>query len=254
MKNERKKHMKTLMNIARRIVPHPTLVITEPIPSGEPVVFVANHEKNYGPAMMQLFFPISYRPWIIYNMLDEDACKPYIQESFFCERLRWPRWLSKPVTAILTPLLVRLMHATNPVPVYRERPDRIVETFHQSIKALENGDNLLIFPEKPEAQSFSDEVNEFFEGFLYLAKLYYRKIGKGLLFCPVSINPKSVTISVGKTVRFNPDIEYHVESERIRKHLMEQVAGLYCQPWLQEKKADQELVYQSGQVLEPNMS
>ena len=245
--------MKTLMNIARRIVPQPTLVITDALPADEPVVFVANHEKNYGPAMMQLFFPISYRPWIIYNMLDEDVCKPYIQKTFFDERLRWPRWLSKPVVGVLTPILVRLMQATNPVPVYRGRPDRIVETFRQSITALENGENLLIFPEKPEAEPFSDEVNEFFEGFLYLAKLYYRKTGKGLTFCPVSINPKTETISVGKKVRFNTEIEFQVESERVRRHLMGQVAGLYYQPWLQEKKSEQEPIYQSSQVLKPNV-
>ena len=238
--------MKVLMDIFRRMIPRPTLVITEPIPSDEPVVFVANHEKNYGPAMMQLFFPVHYRPWIIYNMLDEDVCQPYVQKSFFEERLRWPVWLSKPVAAILTPPLVRLMHATNPVPVYRGRPDRIVETFRQSIKALENGDNLLIFPEKPEAESFSNEVNEFFEGFLYLAKLYYRKRGKHLLFCPVSINPKTDTISVGKMVRFNSDSEFQVESKRIRNHLMAQVAGLYHQPWLKVKKTEQEVVYQSS--------
>ena len=241
--------MKTLMNIARWVLPRPTFVITEPIPSDEPVVFVANHEKNYGPAMMQLFFPISYRPWVIYNMLDEDVCKPYIQETFFDGRLKWPRWLSKPITALLTPILVRLMQATNPVPVYRGRPDRIVETFRQSIKALENGDNLLIFPEKSKAEPFSDEVNEFFDGFLYLSKLFHRKTGKGLLFCPVSINPNAETISIGKTVRFNPDNEFGVESERIRTHLMQQVAGLYYQPWLQENKQGQEPVYSTGQVL-----
>lgn len=246
--------MKTLLNIARRIVPRPTLVITESIPSDEPVVFVANHEKNYGPAIMQLFFPISYRPWIIYNMLDEDVCKPYVQETFFDERLKWPRWLSKPVTALLTPLLVRLMQETNPVPVYRGRPDRIVETFRQSIKALENGENLLIFPEKPASEPFSDDVNEFFEGFLYLAKLYYRKTGKGLLFCPVSINPKTDTISIGKSVRFNPEFEFQVESDRIRLHLMEQVAGLYYQPWLQKKKAAQAPVHQTNSILEPSMT
>jgi hypothetical protein len=245
--------MKKLMNIARWFVSRPTLVITESIPSDEPVVFVANHEKNYGPAMMQLFFPVSYRPWIIYNMLDVDVCKPYIQKTFFDERLKWPRWLSKPVGAVLTPILVRLMQATKPVPVYRGCPDRIVETFRQSIKAMENGENLLIFPEKPDTEPFSDEVNEFFEGFIYLAKLYYRKTGKDLLFCPVSINPKADTISVGKTVRFNSENEFQVESERIRKHLMEQVAGLYYQPWFQEKKSVQEPVYQSSQVLKPNM-
>jgi hypothetical protein len=34
---------------------------------------------------------------------------------------------------------------------------------------------------------------------------------------------------------------------------MEQVAGLYNQPWLQERQPEQEPIYQSGQVLKPNV-
>ncbi len=224
--------MQTLINISKKLAPKPTLIFTEQIPLDEPVVFVANHEKNYGPSVMQLFFPIQYRPWIIYNMLAVDVCQPYVQETFFEERLGWPIWLSKVFSKALAAPLVRLMHTTNPIPVYRERPDRIVETFRQSIQALENGDNLLIFPENPNAGDYSTEVKQFFEGFLFLAKLYYRKTERSLLFCPVSINPKSHTVSVGKPIRYNPQNEYGLEAERIRKHLMHQVAGLYHQPWL----------------------
>ena len=243
--------MKTLISIAKSVVPKPALLFTEQIILDEPVVFVANHEKNYGPAMMQLFFPIRYRPWIIYNMLEEEVCQPYIQETFFEERLGWPTWLSKPVSRVLSPILIQWMHYTNPVPVYRGKPERIVETFRQSITALENGDNLLIFPEKPDADPFSAEINEFFDGFLYLAKLYYRKTHKKLLFCPVSINPKADTISVGKMIRYNPEIEYATESENIRTHLMQQVAGLYNPPWASEKQHFLDLDYQPNQELQP---
>jgi hypothetical protein len=82
--------------------------------------------------------------------------------------------------------------------------------------------------------------------------LYYRKTGKGLLFCPVSINPKADTISVGKAIRFNPDCEFQVESERIRLHLMEEVAGLYNRPWLQKKEPEQAPAHPSNQVLNPD--
>jgi len=225
--------MQTLIHISKRLFPKPSITFMEQIPSDEPVVFVANHEKNYGPSVMQLFFPIRYRPWIIYNMLNVDVCQLYVQETFFEERLGWSIGLSKIMSKLLALTLVNLMNYTNPIPVYRERPDRIIETFRQSISALEEGDNLLIFPENPNAADYSDEVKTFFDGFLYLAKLYQRKREKGLLFCPVSINPKAHTISVGKVIRYNPDNKFNDESERINKHLMQQVAGLYHQPWLQ---------------------
>ena len=96
---------------------------------------------------MQLFFPIRYRPWIIYNMLDEKACQVYVQETFFEERLGWPLWISEFTSRLIASTLVRLMKFTNPVPVYREKPEQIIETFRQSITALKAGENLLIFPD-----------------------------------------------------------------------------------------------------------
>ena len=224
--------MKKIIELSKLFYPKPTIIFTEPIPLDEPVVFVANHEKNYGPSVMQLFFPIRYRPWIIYNMLDEKACQVYVQETFFEERLGWPLWISEVTSRLIASTLVRLMKFTNPVPVYREKPEQIIETFRQSISALKAGENLLIFPENPNAQDYSLEVKQFFEGFLYLAKLYHRTEGKNLIFCPVSINPQANTISVGKLVRYHPETEFKIESERIRKLLMQQVAGLYHQPWL----------------------
>jgi len=100
---------------------------------------------------------------------------------------------------------------------------------------LKNGENLLIFPENGASENYSTEVQQFFDGFIYLAKLYNRQTQKSLLFCPVSINPKSRMISVGRMVRFNPHNEYKLESERIRKSLMQQVADLYHNPWLQKE-------------------
>lgn len=223
--------MKQLISLGRFVFPKPTIIFTDRVPVNEPVVFVANHEKNYGPSVLQLHFPLKYRPWIIYHMLEAGECRQYIQETFFEERLGWPVWFSSLAAKVLEPLLIRLMHTTHPVPVYREHPQRIVETFRASLYALAQGDNLLIFPENPHEPLFSQEVRGFFEGFLYLAKLYARNTGKGLLFCPLSINPAKQTVTVGKLVRFNPTAEYKSEAERVRQHLMRQVAALYHQPW-----------------------
>lgn len=223
--------IKEFFTITKYIYPKPTLIFMEKLPLDEPIVFVANHEKNYGPSVMQLFFPITYHPWIIDRMLEVSDCRQYIQEAFFIERLGWPVWLSRASAFTLAPILVSLMKMTKPVPVYRDNPKRIVETFRQSMSVLENGGNLLIFPENPNAPDYSEEIKEFFDGFLYVAKLYQLRTGKGLLFCPVSINPKQQFITIGKMIRFNPETDFQVESNRVRKHLMSQVAGLYHTPW-----------------------
>jgi 1-acyl-sn-glycerol-3-phosphate acyltransferase len=225
--------MKRLFEFLGKLAfPKPSITFTEPVPQAEPVVFVANHEKNYGPGVMQLYFPRRFRPWIIYHMLEPGECKAYVQETFFEERLGWPAWLSAFTAKAIEPLLIRLMNATHPVPVYREDPRRITRTFQDSLDALRSGENLLIFPENENAPFYSPEIQEFFPGFLYLAKLYRRETGKSLVFCPVSINPDRETVTVGKSIRFSPNGNYPAEAERVRQHLMHQVAGLYHRPEL----------------------
>ena len=99
------------------------------------------------------------------------------------------------------------------------------------MSVLENGENLLIFPENQNAPDFSEDVKNFLTVSCTLQNCTSRKTGKGLLFCPVSINPKQQFITIGKLIRFNPETEFLVESKRVRKHLMSQVAGLYHTPW-----------------------
>ena len=141
------------------------------------------------------------------------------------------------------------MELTDPVPVFREKPQRIVETFRKSMQFLTDGENLLVFPENPYDEPFSNEVNTFYDGFLYIAKLYYKKTKKSLLFCPVSINPKKEQLAIGKTIRYNPMADYDGEVTRMKTHLMGQVAGLYHQPWIPvegEVKPDIVIDYQPG--------
>ena len=216
--------------IGRLAFSEPAILFSEPVPTDEPVVFVANHEKNYGPGVMQLYFPRLFRPWVIFNMLEPGVCKAYVQETFFEERLGWPAWLSGFAAKAIEPLLLKAMAYTRPVPVYREDPQRISATFRASLDALQQGENLLVFPENPYDRAYSANIQEFYPGFLYLAKLYRRKTGRGLLFCPVSINPAQESVRVGKPVRFNPDGDYPHEAERVRQHLMQQVSSLYCLP------------------------
>ena len=221
----------TVFTAARQLYPRPTILFSETPDYREPVVFVANHEKNYGPSIMQLFFPIPYRPWVIHRMLERNVCREYIREDFFEGRMGVPAPFSDWVAGLLERPLLGLMHSTRPIPVYREAPGGIVQTFNQSIAALENGENLLIFPENGKLPHYSPRVKDIHTGFIYLAKLFHRRTGRSLTFVPVAINPSQDALSVGLRTVFNPGIDFRQEQERIRKHLLRQIDGLYNLPW-----------------------
>ena len=241
--------MKNIFEFVKIFYPKPTLIFTEEILLGEAVVFVANHEKNYGPSVMQLFFPVEFHPWVINQMLEKGECSSYVEETFFNERLNFPVWLSRIMGIILEPVLIRVMSSTNPIPVFRNDPQRLIGTFRESLSILEKGENILIFPENPRADNFSRHVKEFYEGFLYIAKLYFRKTGRELSFCPVSINPHQRTITVGKSVRFNSKIDFRKESERMRTHMMRQITDLYYQKWSAQAQPDQPGLAISGEIV-----
>jgi hypothetical protein len=233
---------------ARTLYPRPTILFSETPDPAEAVVFVANHEKNYGPAMMQLFFPLAYRPWVINSMLEMDTCRAYIQREFFETRWKIPATISHWIAGWIETPLVALMQSTRPVPVYRGMPNRIVQTFNESIDTLVRMENLLIFPENGDLPAYSERVKDFHTGFIYLGKLYHRKTGRRLAFCPVAINPHQHTITIGEKVTFNPEAEYVKEQDRIRLHLLNQIDLCYELPWTAQRKALGSPEYQAPDV------
>ena len=120
-----------------------------------PSVFVCNHARIVGPVMMTLDFPRRHKNWLIACAMDENKAATYAyHDVFFGEGRRWKgfwRFLSRIVALLLPPLL----RGSDPIPVYHDR--RVVQTFRQSLAALREGYDLVIFAE--DARRFSKYVN-----------------------------------------------------------------------------------------------
>jgi 1-acyl-sn-glycerol-3-phosphate acyltransferase len=119
------------------------------------------------------------------------------------------------------------MNSTDPIPVYQNQY-RIKDTFHLSMQALKNRQNLLIFPEQKgvTAEGFQ-HIFTLNTGFLYLARQYFRELRESLRIVPVAINPNLPAIAVGTAVQFDPNQPYEQEKKRLVRHIMEQIEMLY---------------------------
>ena len=156
-------------------------------------------------------------------MLEPDICSEYIRSEFFEARLNISAPFSTWISKCIEPILLKVMHSTNPIPVYRQDPRHITQTFNQSIDGLLSGENLLVFTENGVVDPCSSQVRQFFNGFIYLTKLYYRKTKKRLSFVPVAVNPRQHTICVEKAIRYQPESNYQQEQYRIYQNLMRQL-------------------------------
>ena len=120
------------------------------------------------------------------------------------------------------------LNAFNPIAVERGSNRRLLKTFNDTIEALQESDNVLIFPERPvsiideDADSFlhsKEQLGDLATGFASIGRLYFRQSGRCISFYPMYISRKERILKIGKPIVFNPDNNPHDEKQRLSNEL-----------------------------------
>lgn len=104
------------------------------------------------------------------------------------------------------------------------RDTRIVGTFKNTVKRLQEGNHVVIFPEHD--VKYNHIIYDFQDKFIDVAKLYYRKTGKELSFVPLYIAPKLKKMFFGKPIRFCAANPMEEERRRICDYLMQEITEI----------------------------
>ena len=191
-------------------------------PDDEPSVFVGNHSSIHGPVLMTLFFPRKHKTWVISCALDPSKCANYAYHDIFFGESRKHKRIWRFFGQLIRIALPPLLRDADTIPVYHSAG--ITKTFRQSLAALQDGDDLVIFGESP--ARFSEYVHELQPGFIDLAKLYYRKTGKKLKFYPFYAERKTKTIAVGAPVAYDPAVPLPMQRDQIATYLRDSIDRL----------------------------
>lgn len=171
----------------------------------EPVVFVANHYNAFGPISFILSVPLLSSVWVNEDIISpETAAKTFYPGIKSIVPFLWEgaiRWICKKLGQLACDLLYRF----KAIPVDRDHPARLISTMRQSVAALEEGQNLIIFPETGLPEYSLTSVTPFFSGFATVGSVYYRKTKKPLRFCPCFIDEQHHTIRFGEIVTYQPE-------------------------------------------------
>ena len=92
-------------------------------------------------------------------------------------------------------------------------------TFRETLRRMEEGNHIIIFPEK--AVPDNNILCQFQEGFVDAAKLYHRRTGKRAAFVPMYIAPSLKKVVLGAPIYYNE--ENPLEEERSR--ICEEMSG-----------------------------
>lgn len=191
---------------------------TEKLPD-EPVLFVGNHCQLYGPIACEFYMPVPRYTWCAGQMMKLREVPDYAFQDFWSFKPRSVRWFFKLASYVIAPLSVCIFNGANTIPVYRD--SRIVATFKETLRTLQSGTSVVIFPEHDVKNN--NIIYEFEDRFIDIAKLYYKKSGREVSFVPMYIAPKLGGIYFGEPTRFSAAAPIEEERKRICTHLTEQI-------------------------------
>ena len=212
---------KAVKGFLRLVYPKMEFVGGEKLPD-EPCIIVGNHCQMNGPIACELYFPIERYSWCNAEMLHTREVPDYAFQDFWSRKPVYSRWFYRLLSYIIAPFAAFLLSNANTIGVRRDA--RVLSTFRESVERLQQGASIVIFPEKDEA--CNDIIYQFQEGFVDVARIYFKRTGKEICFVPMYIAPRLRKMCLGEPIRFctaNPPEE---ERTRICEHLKKEITDV----------------------------
>ncbi len=136
-------------------------------------IILSNHEGSKAPLAMELYSNISFRFWGAYEM-NSGLIKLYKYQTriYYHEKKHWNLHLARLFCLIASPLTNIFYKGLNLISTYRDT--RFRKTLKESIDSLNNGYNLVIFPEISD-KGYLKELEGFHNGFILLLEQCQKK-------------------------------------------------------------------------------
>ncbi len=135
-------------------------------------IIVSNHVGTDAPLSLELYFDRPIRFWGAYEM-NSGLIKlfKYPTRIYYHEKKHWNLHLARLFCLIASPLTYIFYRGLRLISTYHDV--RFVKTLNESLTAIREGDNIVIFPEDS-SDGYLDELKGFYAGFLVLAEHAYR--------------------------------------------------------------------------------
>ena len=201
--------------------PKMQIVGAENLPN-EPCIIVGNHTQMNGPICAELYCPGNCYTWCAGQMMHLKDVPEYAFRDFWSQKPKWTHPWFKLLSYLIAPLSVVVFTNAHTIGVYHDT--RLIGTFKNTVKRLQEGNNIVIFPEHD--VKYNHILYDFQDRFIDVAKLYDKKTGKELQFVPLYIAPKLKQIHLGKPTRFDPNVPMDEERRRICRYLMDEITNI----------------------------
>ncbi len=183
----------------------------------KPSVYCSNHAGILGPVIMCRYFKIKKKIWITGEMVKKESGANYFFHEMLSGRAaKNPKKFRKSAKMMFN-LIYPMLYKNKRFIVVHKTDKRIIETFKETVSALEAGYNVVIFPEK--RKKYGEFVTTLQYGFTKLGEYYYKKTGKSLDFYPTYIPNGLKTINIGKPITYDGNNNSSEERKKVYDYL-----------------------------------
>ena len=136
-------------------------------------IILSNHVGTDAPMSLELYLDAPIRMWGAHEM-NSGLVKMYKYQTrvHYHEKKHWNLHLARLFCLLASPLTNMFYSGINLISTYRD--NRFYKTLKESMTALKEGDNVVIFPEDS-TNGYLDQLEGFHGGFALLAEYAYKK-------------------------------------------------------------------------------
>ncbi|MBQ8320259.1 MAG: hypothetical protein IJX81_05200 [Clostridia bacterium] len=160
-----------------------------------PCVYLCRHRGDDGVIGSFTSLKTVLRPWALHIFTDRKLAIKHFKEFTFSQKAG----KGKLFTTIFSPIcgwgLSSLVKSARAIPVYRGAEARkSIVTIKNSVRALEEGDQLLVFPDVDYADESEQKNGEIYKGFASVDTLYFRRNQERVKFVPIYLTKEKIVI------------------------------------------------------------
>ena len=196
MQKKRKKWFEFVKSIMRIFIKKTEFVYLDK-KIDERSIVISNHEGTKAPLAWELYNDIPVRFWGAYEMNSGlKKMYEYQSEVYYHEKHHWCMFGAKAFCLIASPLTNMFYKGLDLISTYKD--SRFKKTIKESVDALNNGDNVVLFPEVSE-KGYLPELEGLHGGFLLLAEVCLKR-GMDVPIYPSYYRKNQKRYIVGKPV------------------------------------------------------
>lgn len=180
-------------------------------------IILSNHEGTDAPMSLEMYCNAPLTMWGAHEMNSGLVnLYKYQTKIYYHEKKHWNLFLARVFCLLASPLTNLFYKGLDLISTYRD--SRLKTTIKQSVDALKNGDNIVIYPEDS-TNGYQETLEGFYAGFVLLAEVCLRR-GMDIPIFVTYFNKKNKVYMVDKPVMYSSLIKNGETKEQVATKLL----------------------------------